>query len=63
MSGSAAAAANRSDSSAFPNDALVDEMEFRVGARPDDLAGVADLIARREQRHVGPMASTMPAAS
>ena len=37
-----------------PDDALVDQMEFAVGAGPDDRARVPDLVARLEQRHVRP---------
>ncbi len=35
------------------DDALVDQMEFRIGALAQDRAGVKHFVARLEQRHVG----------
>jgi hypothetical protein len=52
VSGRAAACANVSDS-ACPDDALVDQVKFRIGALAQDRAGVKHFITRLEQRHLG----------
>ena len=53
VSGRAAACANDSALRLAADDALVDQVEFRIGALPEDRAGVENLIARFEQRHLG----------
>ncbi len=45
------------------DDALVDEVQFGIGAGAGDGTGVEDFVSRLEQRTSGPMARTMPAAS
>ncbi len=51
MSGSAAAVGESESLRFSPDDALVHQVEFRVGAGSSDIAGVPDLVARFEQRH------------
>ena len=54
VSGRAAACANDSDFGLLADDALVDQVEFRIGALAQDRAGVKHFVARLEQRDVGP---------
>ena len=53
VSGSAAACANDSDFGLRADDALVDQVKFRVGALAQDRAGVEHFVARLEQRDIG----------